>query len=106
MVGIQPHIRAFPACWFLIVTDIVFRFTQIHYWLRCTFPVWRHWTARLTRKGQVLRGVRKTLQGSVILGLLAAFGFLRQNPEQKAQLVQSLLAGKEWLVSAIRQLTR
>jgi hypothetical protein len=22
MVGIQPHIRAFPACWFLIVTDM------------------------------------------------------------------------------------
>ncbi|KAJ6179204.1 hypothetical protein N7519_009665 [Penicillium mononematosum] len=60
-------------------------FTQIHYWLRCTFPVWRHWTARLTRKGRILRGVRKTLQGSVVFGLVAAFGFLRQNPEQRAR---------------------
>ncbi|KAF4766353.1 hypothetical protein N7455_005808 [Penicillium solitum] len=81
-------------------------FTQIHYWLRCTFPVWRHWTAKLTRKGRVLRGIRKVLQGSVILGLIAGFGFLLQNPQQKAQLVQSLLTGKEWLVSAVWQLRR
>ncbi|CAI7648786.1 unnamed protein product [Penicillium viridicatum] len=81
-------------------------FTQIHYWLRCTFPVWRHWTAKLTRKGRVLRGLRKVLQGSAILGFIAGFGFLRQNPQQKAQLVQSLLAGKEWLVSAVWQLRR
>lgn len=104
MVGIQPHIRMFLAYWFLFITNIIFRFTQIHYWLRCTFPVWRHWTAKLTRKGRVLRGLRKALQGSVILGLVAGFGFLRQNPQQKAWLVQSLLAGKEWLVSAVWQL--
>ncbi|OQD67603.1 hypothetical protein PENPOL_c003G04081 [Penicillium polonicum] len=81
-------------------------FTQLHYWLRCTFPVWRHWTAKLTRKGRVLRGLRKVLQGSVILGFIVGFGFLRQNPQEKAQLVQSLLAGKEWLVSAVWQLRR
>ncbi|EKV05309.1 Fungal specific transcription factor, putative [Penicillium digitatum PHI26] len=46
-------------------------FTQIHYWLRCKFPVWRHWTANLTRKGRVLRVLRKVLQGLVILWLIA-----------------------------------
>ncbi|KAG0156741.1 hypothetical protein PDIDSM_3922 [Penicillium digitatum] len=81
-------------------------FTQIHYWLRCKFPVWRHWTANLTRKGRVLRVLRKVLQGLVILWLIAGVSFLRQNPKHKARLIQSLLAGKEWLVSAISQLRR
>ncbi|KAI2722572.1 hypothetical protein CBS147332_3501 [Penicillium roqueforti] len=81
-------------------------FTQVHYWLRCKFPVWRHWTAKLTRKGRILRGVRMTLHGALIFGLITTFGFLRKNPQQKAQLVQSLLAGKEWLASAVSQLKR
>jgi hypothetical protein len=41
-----------------------------------------------------------------MVGLLAGFGFLRQNPQQKTQFMQSLLAGKEWLVSAVLQLRR
>ncbi|KAJ5810952.1 Transcription factor [Penicillium robsamsonii] len=81
-------------------------FTQIHYWLRCTFPVWRHWTAKLTRKGRILRAIRKSTQASIMVGLFAGVGFLHQNPQQKTQLVQSLLAGKEWLVSAVLQLRR
>ncbi|CDM28030.1 hypothetical protein DTO013E5_4037 [Penicillium roqueforti] len=81
-------------------------FTQVHYWLRCKFPVWRHWTAKLTRKGRILRGVRMTLHGALIFGLITTIGFLRKNPQQKAQLEQSLLAGKEWLASAVSQLKR
>ncbi|KAJ5150600.1 uncharacterized protein N7500_010789 [Penicillium coprophilum] len=88
----------------LAITDMAFRFTQIHYWLRCKFPVWRHWTAKLTRRGRTLRAIRKTIQASALLGLFAGIRFLHQNPQQKTQLVQSLLAGKEWLISAVLQL--
>lgn len=47
-----------------------------------------------------------TLHGALIFGLITTIGFLRKNPQQKAQLEQSLLAGKEWLASAVSQLKR
>ncbi|KAJ5963396.1 uncharacterized protein N7479_003272 [Penicillium vulpinum] len=109
--GLQKSVFRRGACvsWY-ITTDgwnsTTYPFTQIHYWLRCTFPVWRHWTAKLTRKGRILQGIRRAFQASIILGLIAGFGFLRQNPQQKSELVQSLLAGKEWLISAVLQLRR
>ncbi|KAJ6063841.1 hypothetical protein N7499_012521 [Penicillium canescens] len=79
-------------------------FTQIHYWLRCTFPVWSHWSAKLTRRGRILHGVRRAVKASVLIALLAGFRFLHKNPEQRLQLVQYLLSGKTWLRSAVQGL--
>jgi hypothetical protein len=106
MVGTRLHIRKFLICqaneygliWMLC------RFTQIHYWLRCKFPVWSHWSAKLTRRGRVLQGIRRAVKASVFVALLAGFKFLYKNPEQRLQLVQSLLAGKAWLRSTVQGL--
>ncbi|CAG8065033.1 unnamed protein product [Penicillium olsonii] len=79
-------------------------YTQVHYWYRCTFPYWGHWSAKLTARGRTLRAVRKTLRASALLILAAGFGWLHQNPHQKVRLVQSILGGKEWLFSAVQGL--
>lgn len=83
-----------------------FRYTQIHYWYRCAFPYWGHWTAKLTKKGRTLRAVRKALRASAFVILAAGLGWLQQNPQQKVRLVQSLVGGKEWLFSAVQRLVR
>lgn len=80
------------------------RYSQIHYWLRCTFPVWRHWTAKRTRKGVILHRINKILQLTVFVGILSGIAFLRKNPQQRGQLLQALLAGKDWALSGARAL--
>ena len=104
MVGTRLRIRESLPRYFVACANFLFRYSQIHYWFRCTFPVWGHWSAKLTRKGRVLRVIRKTLGASVLVALVAGFGWLHKNPQQKVRLVQSFLAGKEWLFSAVRQL--
>lgn len=80
------------------------RFSQIHYWLRCTFPVWRHWTVKRTRKGLVLHRLYKAFQLSVFVGILTGIAFLRKNPQQRGQLLQAVLDGKDWVLSGARAL--
>ncbi|KAK9853541.1 hypothetical protein MYU51_006751 [Penicillium brevicompactum] len=79
-------------------------YTQVHYWYRCLFPYWGDWSAKLTRKGRVLRRVRKTLRASAILILAVGAGWLFKYPQQKGRLVQSLSALNDWLFSTARQL--
>jgi hypothetical protein len=105
MGGTQLHTRESLVLFFVVFADVLFRYTQLHYWFRCTFPVWSHWSAKLTRKGRVLQSIRKTLRASALVALVAGLSWLHKNPQQKVQLVQSVLAGKEWLFSAVRQLS-
>ena len=37
---------------FALTNRVLCRFSQIDYCLRCTFPIWRHWTAKYTPKGR------------------------------------------------------
>jgi hypothetical protein len=80
------------------------RYSQIHYWYRCTFPIWSDWTAKWTRKGAILQGVRKAVRLSFLLSVLAALEWLRKNPHQRSQLLLALLAGKDWILSRARSL--
>lgn len=78
------------------------RYSQIHYWYRCTFPIWSDWTAKWTRKGAILQGVRKAVRLSFIFGVLAALAWLRKYPHRRSQLLLALLAGKDWILSRAR----
>lgn len=44
-------------------------FSQIDFYLRCTFPVWRHWTAKYTPKGLRMRRFRTAFK-RLILALI------------------------------------
>ncbi|KAJ5134039.1 uncharacterized protein N7443_004334 [Penicillium atrosanguineum] len=74
-------------------------FSQIHYWLRCSFPVWRHWSAKQTRKGVILQRIYKAIQLSVLTGVIIGFVWLRKSPQHRSQILQTLMAGKNWIMS-------
>lgn len=86
-------------CWLRAYANWEFRFSQIHYWLRCSFPVWRHWTAKQTRKGVILQRIYKAIQLSVLASVLAGVFWLRKSPQYRSQILQALMAGKEWIWS-------
>ncbi|KAJ6107968.1 hypothetical protein N7523_009291 [Penicillium sp. IBT 18751x] len=74
-------------------------FSQIDYWLRCSFPVWRHWTAKRTRKGVILQRIYKAIQLSVLASVVTGFVWLRKSPQHRSQILNALKAGKEWILS-------
>ncbi|KAJ6118253.1 hypothetical protein N7471_013720 [Penicillium samsonianum] len=74
-------------------------YSQIHYWLRCTFPVWRHWTEKRTRKGVILRRIYKTIQLSLLISVITGLALLRGSPQYRSKAVQTLLAGRDWILS-------
>ncbi|KAF7715855.1 Uncharacterized protein PECH_008512 [Penicillium ucsense] len=78
--------------------------SQVHYWYRCTFPVWSDWVAKRTRKGRVIQTLRRTMRVSALFGLVAALAWLRRNPQNRSQLVSALLNGKTWILSQTRQI--
>lgn len=88
----------------LPTNKILHSYSQVHYWYRCTFPIWSDWTAKWTRKGAILQGTRKAVRLSFIFGVLAALAWLRKNPHQRSQLLLALLAGKNWILSRARSL--
>lgn len=87
-----------------IFADLVPRYSQIHYWLRCTFPVWRHWTAKRTRKGIILHRVYKAFQLTVLFGVLTGLAWLQKAPQHRGQLLRALSAGKDWVLSGVSAL--
>lgn len=74
-------------------------YTQIHYWLRCTFPLWHDWTARRTEKGLMVQRVHRAFRLLVLLGLLCGLASLLKSPQLKRQVVSNMLLGKEWILS-------
>lgn len=80
------------------------RWSQIHYWLRCSFPVWKDWTAKRTHKGVVLQRVHRAARLSVLVGLFAGLAWLRRNPHKGSQILQALQVGKELLLSRVKEL--
>ncbi|KAJ5907939.1 Transcription factor [Penicillium taxi] len=72
--------------------------SQIHYWYWCKFPVWRHWTAKLTRKGRTLRRVNTAVRISSVIGILVGLIWLRGNLQHRDQILQTLQAGKDFIV--------
>lgn len=84
---------------------MAFRYTQIHYWLRCTIPFWQHWTANFTQKGLVVQRVHRAIRFTVLAAVFAGLAWVQRNPQLKDQLVQSLLSGKDWMLSTVRGLS-
>jgi hypothetical protein len=80
------------------------RWSQVHYWLRCSFPYWSHWTAKRTHKGAVLQRIHRGIRISVLFSIFAAVAWLRKNPRQGTQLLQSLRMGKALLLYKIQDL--
>ncbi|KAJ5906188.1 uncharacterized protein N7473_003104 [Penicillium subrubescens] len=99
--------RGLCSSWYITAdgwNSSTYPYSQIHYWYRCTFPIWSDWTAKWTRKGAILQGVRKAVRLSFLLSVLAALEWLRKNPHQRSQLLLALLAGKDWILSRARSL--
>lgn len=78
------------------------RWTQLHYWFRCTFPRWDDWTAKPTQKGLAKRQTRKAIRWFVLLGLFGGLAWLRKNPDHQVQLMEALRAGKDRIVEWTR----
>ena len=94
--------RGVCASWY--ITDngwnsSTYPYSQLHYWYKCTFPVWRDWSAKWTRKGVLHQRFSKALR----LLVLAVFFFgvreLRKRPQYFVQVLQLLLVGKQQLLS-------
>ena len=79
-----------------------YSFTQIDYYLRCTFPVWRHWTAKYTPKGRWAQGIQSACKrfafATVILGLI----WSRARPQDARQWALYILTARDSILSAIR----
>lgn len=75
--------------------------SQVHYWYKCTFPVWQDWSAKWTPKGVVKRRVSKTLKFLALLAFLYGVKLLRDKPQIPIQVAQALLIGKQQLLSKL-----
>jgi hypothetical protein len=57
-------------------TNHSYRYSQLWFWYRCTFPYWNHWDIKYTRKGLVKHTIAKSLKllafTAVLLGLFKA----------------------------------
>ncbi|KAJ5081454.1 hypothetical protein NUU61_009718 [Penicillium alfredii] len=96
--------RGLCASWYITEdgwNSSTYPYTQIHYYLRCAFPIWRDWSAKLTPKGLLQKRVRNAAQAFVLVALVAGSAWLSRHPQLQTQLVQSLLAGKDWVLSNI-----
>ncbi|KAJ5191137.1 uncharacterized protein N7498_010122 [Penicillium cinerascens] len=94
--------RGVCSSWYITAdgwNSTTYPFSQIHYWLRCSFPVWRDWTAKRTRKGVLLQRIYKAIQLSVLVSAITAIGWLRKSPQSRGRILQALSAGKDWILS-------
>ncbi|OQE21125.1 hypothetical protein PENSTE_c012G04367 [Penicillium steckii] len=99
--------RGLCSSWYITAdgwNSSTYPWTQLHYWLRCSFPYWSDWSAKRTRKGTVIQRIQKTVRLSVLVGLFAGLAWLRKNPQQGSQLLQTLRVGKELLLSRVQAL--
>lgn len=99
--------RGLCSSWYITAdgwNSSTYPWTQLHYWLRCSFPYWSDWTAKRTRKGSLIQRVRKTIHLSMLVGLFAGLAWLRKNPQRGSQLLQTLRVGKELLLSRVQAL--
>ncbi|KAH1493827.1 hypothetical protein LV164_007558 [Aspergillus fumigatus] len=78
-------------------------FTQIDYYLRCTFPVWHHWTAKYTRKGLMLQRMKTVLRRSVLVAIISSLCWLKMHPRDTQRLVELFSGARTTIVSAIRE---
>ncbi|XBQ92897.1 hypothetical protein V6000_008380 [Aspergillus fumigatus] len=78
-------------------------FTQIDYYLRCTFPVWHHWTAKYTRKGLMLQRRKTVLRRSVLVAIISSLCWLKLHPRDTQRLVELFSGARTTIVSAIRE---
>ena len=107
-VGTRPPIRESPQL-DQVTTDnrrpliTLFRFTQIDYYLRCTFPVWHHWTAKYTRKGLMLQRRKTVLRRSVLVAIISSLCWLKLHPRDTQRLVELFSGARTTIVSAIRE---
>ncbi|CAL5874017.1 uncharacterized protein PFLUO_LOCUS8303 [Penicillium psychrofluorescens] len=78
-------------------------YSQVHYWWRCTFPYWRDWNAKLTKKGKTLQIIRRVVRAFTLVAMYVGLMWLRRNPQGRNQLVQAMLASKEWALSTVQK---
>ncbi|EAW25500.1 flavin-containing monooxygenase [Aspergillus fischeri NRRL 181] len=78
-------------------------FTQIDYYLRCTFPMWHHWTAKYTRKGLMLERMKTVLRRFALVAIISGLCWLKMHPKDTQRLVELFSGARTTIVSAIRE---
>lgn len=83
-----------------------YRFSQVDYYLRCTFPVWRHWKATYTQKGLRAQRIQSTLKRLLVIAALTGMAALVQMKGTTRQLYAESAKGmvavaRQWLGSVV-----
>lgn len=81
---------------------IIHRFTQIDYYFRCAFPVWRHWAVKYTPKGRWSQGIRTAIRRLAFVVLISGLVFATRRPQDATHWAQYVLDVRTSIVSVIR----